>query len=97
MTYVHGHRARNTPTYLTWRGMKERCHNPRHKSFPQYGGAGIWVCDAWRASFLAFLADMGERPEGTTLDRIDGNKGYFKENCRWANKATQEKNKRGKR
>ena len=97
MPRTHGQRSANTPAYLTWRGMKERCHNKRHKSYPAYGGAGIWVCDEWRASFMAFFADMGPRPEGHTLDRIDPSKGYYKANCRWADKSTQEKNKRGKR
>lgn len=96
---VHGHRRTNehphgTPSYHTWSAMRDRCHNPKHLAFERYGAKGVQVCDEWRKSFVKFLADMGERPEGMTLDRIDNSKGYFKENCRWATTTEQYQNKR---
>jgi hypothetical protein len=83
-----------SPTYNTWRGMKLRCYNKNREDYKHYGGRGIEVCERWRSSFVAFLEDMGPRPPGMTLDRIDVNKGYCKDNCRWATKAEQERNKR---
>lgn len=63
--------------------MTERCRNPTATKYHRYGGVGVTVCERWR-DFRNFLADMGERPNGTTLDRIDGLKGYEPGNCRWA-------------
>ena len=82
---VHGHNRNRkaSPTMTTWRRMIDRCHNPKHKSFALYGAQGVTVCPRWRADFCNFLADMGERPEGMTLDRIHPELGYFKANCRW--------------
>ncbi len=60
-----------------------RCHDPRRKDYPRYGGKTITVCDRWRDSFAAFLGDMGPRPEGLQIDRIDGSRGYEPRNCRW--------------
>lgn len=68
--------------------MKERCLNPKHKAYKAYGGRGITVCKRWLV-FENFLEDMGERPEGKTLDRKDNDKGYTKSNCRWATKEEQ--------
>lgn len=81
-----------SPTFLSWIAMRARCHNPRHAKFPSYGARGIAVCARWRASFEAFLADMGERPKGTTVDRIDGTRGYEPGNCRWASPKVQGEN-----
>jgi hypothetical protein len=72
------------PTRTSWRKMIERCTNKNHTQFVDYGGRGITVSDRWRSSFCAFLEDMGRRPEGRTLDRINNDRGYYKENCRWA-------------
>jgi hypothetical protein len=82
-----------TPEYQSWRGMRERCLNPNHSSWSRYGGRGIKVCDSWLHSFETFLADMGPRPIGHSLDRIDWNAGYSAANCRWADTKTQARNK----
>jgi hypothetical protein len=81
----------SSPTYKSWGEMKRRCLNPRCKDFVRYGAVGISVCDRW-LSYDAFLADMGHRPEGTSLDRIDGTKGYYPSNCRWATPTEQANN-----
>lgn len=83
------HGATHSPEYTTWRGMKGRCLNPKASQYPYYGGRGITICQRWLDSFEAFLADMGTRPPGMTLDRIlvDGN--YEPGNCRWATPTEQ--------
>jgi len=81
-----------TPTYRSWQAMKERCYNLSSWKYETYGAIGISVCDRWRNSFEAFLEDMGERPEGTTLDRIDNTRGYSPDNVRWADARTQRLN-----
>ena len=80
--------------YTTWKRMIQRCSNPNDLRYPYYGGRGVTVCERWWQSFAAFLADMGERPAGLTLDRIDNSKGYEPGNCRWASKLTQNINTR---
>lgn len=94
----HGHSGERTPTYLTWRCMIQRCYYPKTKSFNRYGGRGITVCPEWMGEngFQTFLADMGERPNGMTLDRIDVDLGYTPENCRWSDWATQVANRDNK-
>ena len=89
----HGHAKNATPTktYSTWLAMRQRCENPQHASYAQYGGRGITVSSEWQ-TFEAFLADMGEKPNNTSLDRIDNSKGYFKLNCRWATRHEQQAN-----
>lgn len=87
----NGSRLNNPSEHQSWRGMLERCTNENHSTFHLYGGAGIKVCDRWR-SFEAFVEDMGHRPAGTSLDRIDGKQGYSPSNCRWANRVEQFEN-----
>jgi len=80
--------------YQAWATMKSRCHNPRHYDFYLYGARGIEVCPRWRGSFQAFLMDVGARPPGYTLDRIDNSKGYEPGNVRWATRSQQMQNRR---
>lgn len=74
--------------------MLSRCYTETNDRYADYGGRGITVCDRWREDFYNFLEDMGERPEGMTLDRIEVNGNYEKDNCRWASVYTQNLNKR---
>lgn len=87
------HGMNRTPTHITWNAMKDRCRNKNYNNYKYYGGRGISYCDRWE-KFENFLEDMGERPEERTLDRIDVNGNYCKENCRWATLAVQASNKR---
>jgi hypothetical protein len=91
-TRTHG--LSTTRTYKVWAEMLQRCANPKNENFQNYGGRGISVCDRWRESFENFLADMGERPTGTTLDRKENDGNYEPSNCRWATRAEQARNNR---
>lgn len=83
-----------TQLYRAWLAMKDRCYNINNICYSHYGGRGIVVCDRWRNSFDNFVLDMGERPEGHSLDRIDNNGNYEPNNCRWATVTEQNRNKR---
>lgn len=81
--------------HSVWHGIKDRCGNPNSKDFYKYGGRGITVCDRWARSFEAFCSDMGERPfHKAQIDRIDNNKGYSSDNCRWTTNTLNCRNKR---
>lgn len=89
------HGKSTTPEFEIWCAMKKRCLNSNHKSYHMYGGRGISVCDRWINSFSYFLEDMGVRPSSNySIERVDNNLGYFKENCKWATKKEQCRNVR---
>ena len=95
----HGHSnagglRRESKTYKSWQEMHARCKNEKHISYKNYGGRGVLICRRWE-DFANFLADMGERPEHTSLDRIDNSLDYSHENCKWSDRKTQNNNRRG--
>jgi hypothetical protein len=95
----HGHTKKglHSREYSTWHSMIQRCTNPRTTGYSHYGGRGISVCTRWRESFNSFLEDMGKRPAGHSLERIDVNGNYEPSNCRWATSVDQGRNKRDNR
>lgn len=87
------HGMARTRTYKSWEAMKIRCLNKSNKDYKYYGGRGITVCKEWLI-FENFYKDMGDRPQGKTLDRIKNDKGYFKSNCKWSTSKEQANNRR---
>jgi len=87
------HRMYGTPTYKSWSQMIQRCNNKKNTAYKNYGKRGIFVCEEW-LEFKNFFEDMGERPKRLTIERRNNNLGYFKENCCWATRTTQNRNQR---
>lgn len=88
------HGLRKKSIYNIWANIKQRCLNINGSGYKDYGGRGIKICKEWEKSFINFYKDMGDRPEGKTLDRIDNDGDYCKENCRWVDRKTQNRNSR---
>lgn len=91
---THGASAARSPTYRTWKEMRNRCRNPAATQWRWYGGRGVKVCARWE-TFENFLADMGPRPQGASIDRVNPDGDYTPDNCRWATAKQQAETNRG--
>lgn len=89
---THG-QSKNNPVYCVWKSMNARCSNPKNPRWKRYGGRSLVVCERWRLSYENFIADMGPRPEGGTIEREDNDLGYFPANCYWGSYTDQAHNK----
>lgn len=90
--FADTHGMSRSAEYRVWGSIITRCEDPRADSYPSYGGRGIRMCSRWRVSFEAFLSDMGPRPEGTSIDRVNNDGDYEPSNCRWATRTEQARN-----
>lgn len=97
--FRHGYATRKNKVseYRIWQSMIQRCHNPRDKAYRHYGARGIHVCERWRHSFENFLADVGSKPKGHWIERVNNDGSYTPENCKWATPKEQRKNQRPRR
>jgi len=95
-SYCHGMGGKNRhPEYEAWQGMKRRCYNKNDPGYKNYGGRGVVVCNEWIKNYMQFYTDIGKRPSNKySIERIDNNKSYSKDNCIWALRKTQNRNKR---
>lgn len=97
MKYINGYCGKKqSKTYMVWSSMLQRILNPKNKDYHNYGGRGLTISKRWQ-TFNNFHADMGDKPKGLTLERVDNNKGYCKSNCIWATRKTQANNQRPKK